>query len=502
MPITRRTSTDTMTDEQHNDQQSIDPSKNKEEPVNAHTNGNDRRELQVLKPFLDILSTIDKQGVLKELDSNDAICMDTIESKIDGYSSIGEFKHDLQLAFHSALPKLVGQPQRREALDKLHEFAMATLDFESQRLKRKFGHIQDNQDDDMEQQVALFRSTMDGFVFTDAVPSSLIDKHEKLPAGVQELAIYPTPAATDVPTLKNTVPPPPRFPSRIHRHEDKHTVPIQWLDYGVFSSFAPTRDSNHANVSYENTYMGRVAKRFRKWEKKQRNLQTLGKPTSPPKSAMQSNGLAKEDSAPTEKTDEIDTQWLKEQGLDADAIVQVAQKGNVNVDDLIGNDENDIEGILERNNELLGYLSQYQDYRFGLGDARWGNIDETERKIAKALEKRMHRLASKVSPKDLTDPEAVEAAMDRLPLRESAYRGTLPSNKFFAYPTSEKVEPIPPLANMLPGYAKERWRLIDVAPVPGKTNNEPTRSQQPQQQQSSSSSSSSSPAAYRASPSK
>ena len=146
--------------------------------------------------------------------------------------------------------------------------------------------------------------------------------------------------------------------------------------------------------------MGRVAKRFRKWEKKQRSLQTLGKPTSPPRSVLQqqrqssnnsnnNNMTIKDDnSTPTNnsndnnnKGDEIDTQWLKEQGLDVEAIMEATQNGTINVDDYIGNDERDVEGILERNSELLSYLSQYQEYRFGLGDARWGNIDETERKI-------------------------------------------------------------------------------------------------------------------------
>ena len=60
------------------------------------------------------------------------------------------------------------------------------------------------------------------------VNSPYIDNIMLLAAGVQELAIYPTPATTEVPTLKNTIPPPPRFPSRIHRHEDKHTVPSKY----------------------------------------------------------------------------------------------------------------------------------------------------------------------------------------------------------------------------------------------------------------------------------
>ena len=34
----------------------------------------------------------DKEGVLKEVDSNDAICMETIQSKLSKYNSIAEFK--------------------------------------------------------------------------------------------------------------------------------------------------------------------------------------------------------------------------------------------------------------------------------------------------------------------------------------------------------------------------------------------------------------------------
>lgn len=86
--------------------------------------------------------------------------------------------------------------------------------------------------------------------------------------------------------------------------------------------------------------------------------------------------------------------------------------------------------------------------------------------IANALQKRMQKLISKVPPKDLVDASTIESAMKRLPLVESVYRGTLPPNKSFAYPTSEKLEPIPPIANAIPGYPKERWRVFDIPPIP------------------------------------
>lgn len=91
--------------------------------------------------------------------------------------------------------------------------------------------------------------------------------------------------------------------------------------------------------------------------------------------------------------------------------------------------------------------------------------------IANALQKRMQKLISKVPPKDLVDASTIESAMKRLPLVESVYRGTLPPNKSFAYPTSEKLEPIPPIANAIPGYPKERWRVFDIPPIPNRQQN-------------------------------
>lgn len=94
--------------------------------------------------------------------------------------------------------------------------------------------------------------------------------------------------------------------------------------------------------------MGRASKRFQKWEKKQRNQQT--------------------------KSD-IDIAWLNENGLDSDAIMRALEV------DIPAVDVNNADDVLQKNKDLLEYLIQYQDYRFGLGDARWGNIDDSEKEI-------------------------------------------------------------------------------------------------------------------------
>lgn len=84
--------------------------------------------------------------------------------------------------------------------------------------------------------------------------------------------------------------------------------------------------------------------------------------------------------------------------------------------------------------------------------------------IAKTVESRIKELISAVPPKDLIDSDAVEATMKRYPTSECTYRGTLPPDKMFAYHTSDKVEPLPPIATMMPSYAKEKWKLLDVGP--------------------------------------
>ncbi|ORY90334.1 hypothetical protein BCR43DRAFT_109151 [Syncephalastrum racemosum] len=385
----------------------------------------------------------DPQGIWNPSDGSPSR-LATIKDKASRgeYASVQDYKDELDQAFDSAL---IDHPSLSDTIQRLYYFILASL-----RLVHKvpldYGLSQ--------KPIALFRPTLDGFVFTDAVLRKPSPDHP-LPIGIQEMMIHPAPPVDNVPTLRSTVPPPPRFPSRIQRHEDKQAVPVEWLDYGAFSSFAPTHDSNHANVSYENTYMGRAAKRFRKWEKRQRD-------------------------ADTRREDEVDTAWLAAQGLDPDAIVSAAvvQSNDKNDETTADDDLKDVEAILERNKVLLRDLVRYQDQRFGLNEARWGKVDASERQTAKSLQARLQMLMAALAPDQLTDPDSVEKTMARLPLTNAVYRGTLPPQRLFAYHTSEHVEALPHQATIMPDYAKERWRWIDVAPpaLPNKTKHSPSSS--------------------------
>lgn len=127
---------------------------------------------------------------------------------------------------------------------------------------------------------------------------------------------------------------------------------VQWLDFGAFSSYAPASDSNNANATYESTYMGRHAKRFKKWDKNQ--LNNVGKET---------DNMETDDS-------EINASWLAKEGLDIEVIEAAMNEAPKNVDEK-----------LEQNSELLEELLGYQKTRFEGGESHWTAVNEKEVEI-------------------------------------------------------------------------------------------------------------------------
>ncbi|CAO3621794.1 unnamed protein product [Cunninghamella echinulata] len=248
--------------------------------------------------------------------------------------------------------------------------------------------------------------------------------------------------------MKHAIQPPFPFPPKFRKHEDKPIIPTQWLDYGTFTSFAPACDSNNANISYEATYMGRAAKRFRRWERKQRKSHFIEK---------------------MNQEDEVDINWLRENGLDAKAIMDIMtinhQHNPINENSLPN-------GLLLKNEKLIESLLQYQEYRFALNDS---TVNEKEQQIAERLEKQLCDMLVQLSPNDIIQQRDIDLAMDRIPvLLDNAYRGTLSTVKPFAYPTNDKLDPLPPFANMTPTYSKDKWRLIDLTGHPSPNISSPT----------------------------
>ncbi|GAA5815495.1 hypothetical protein MFLAVUS_009007 [Mucor flavus] len=427
--------------------------------------------------FLQVVLNVDTHRLLwTKPEQENSIDWETIEDRVykGKYKDLSSLKSDFDELLLSILPCTRSSNADMDAFKKLYTFTENSLRFESKRLNEPFT------ESDLIQLSSLFRPTADGYAFTDMVmkdPSA--GPFTKLPPNVQEIMIHPAPPATkdQVPSLLNVVAPPPKYFPKLAKHEDKPVVPIRWLDFGAFASFAPASDSNNANATYENTYMGRSAKRFKKWEKRQ---------------------LEKPREEITSEDKEANSSWAEKEGLDMDAIEAALNKEPENVSE-----------ALERNSQLLQDLVEYQKSRFNGIESAWTQVDEKEVEIAKTLEKNMTDMLSKLPPNATTSVEVIEETMERLPLYESAYRGTLPPHKIFSFPTTEKAENLPPYANITPTYSKDNWCLVKVSPLPtdkdvtypplsmieqqqlnfyskppfSATNNVPQQQQQQQQQQ-------------------
>ncbi|KAI8976178.1 hypothetical protein BDB01DRAFT_803579 [Pilobolus umbonatus] len=356
------------------------------------------KKQQTMCQFIQTLIRMDKRYILCTETPHESI--ESIENRVykGKYHDFVSLKSSLDTLLKDAVPTLTREDY--EEFKKLTTFIDTSIRLEAERNKERVPEKTERVE-----MIALFRPTMDGYVFSDSTmkqPSAT--PTTDLPNHVYEMVVHPTTSSEDIPTLKEVVAPPPKLYKRMPKHEDKVVVPVQWLDFGAFSSFAPATDSNNANVSYESTCMGRTAKRA--------------------------------------KTTTDDMAWLKEQGIE--------------IDWTRSSDE------LEENSELIRDLLEYQDRRFESGKS----VDEEELSIAKKLENNLSSMLSRLPPDATTHPATIEHTMERLPLHEPCYRGTLPSHKPFSFPTSDKAENIPPYANMTPTYAKEHWACIRVPDAP------------------------------------
>jgi hypothetical protein len=204
---------------------------------------------------------------------------------------------------------------------------------------------------------------------------------------------------------------------------------------------------------------------------------------------------------------DLDEEWLREQGLDAHAIIN-----NLATENHTNDDDDDTATLLERNGKLIAMLQSHQESRFNIASSlsssvdsqavkvddheqETGNIEESASlheltlclyfTLANKLQRQFHTILSQLPPSAVIHPEDIETAMSRLPMKEAVYRGTLPSSRIFAYPSSDRVDASPPpFANITPTYSKDRWRMIDlqghdIPTPPPVASASPSSSQQP-----------------------
>jgi hypothetical protein len=242
--------------------------------------------------------------------------------------------------------------------------------------------------------------------------------------------------------------------------------------------------------------MGRAAKRHRRWERKQR------------RTLLQSRKSLTQHKQQAENMDlDLDEEWLREQGLDAHAIFN-----NIATENHTNDDDDDTATLLERNGKLIEMLQSHQESRFNIASSLSSSVDSQAVKVddheqetgnmeesaslhelnlclyftlANKLQRQFHTILSQLPPSAVIHPEDIETALSRLPMKEAVYRGTLPSSRIFAYPSSDQVDASPPpFANITPTYSKDRWRMIDlqghdIPTPPPVTSASPASSQQP-----------------------
>ncbi|CAO3684686.1 unnamed protein product [Rhizopus stolonifer] len=378
---------------------------------------------KVMAQFLTTIIEFDKRRILwSENKENKNVALDSIEDRVykGKYEDLDSFKSDIDALFLSVLPSTHSSKQDMSTFKSLYQFAQDCLKFESKRLNEEI------KTESVYKTVALFRPSVDGFAFSDTTmkEKSAVSNHD-LPQNIYEMVIHPTQPAKqeEVPNLRQTVAPSPNYPPKTMKHEDKPVVPIQWLDFGAFSSFAPTYDSNNANITYESTNMGRASKRLKTFRKEEGG---------------------------EENSDELNAEWLAKEGLDLQLIENALNKEPENIQE-----------ELEQNSRLLEQLASYQESRFKQGES----VDNEELQAAELLQKNMINILSKLPPNATVNSNIVEKSMESIPLCEPAYRGSLQPHKIFSYPTSEKAEILPPYSNVTPTYTKEDWRLVKVPQI-------------------------------------
>lgn len=393
-----------------------------------------------------ILQSYDGKNILSQSQSSD-ISLYQILSKINAreYSDIADYQHDIQELFRNSYK--ASDNQINETLSTLYKMVEQLIRIERARINRvemdgmngtkPVNNSSQIAEDDvtMEEaneenavkvngkmpkvtpsaeqvQKALYQVTPDGYVFSDmsSIPHWVGGKGDtqELPTNYHEVIIHPvTTTEKDIASLKQAVP----NHIEMHRRSDRYEqrmVPVEMLDFGAFASFAPNYDSNSANISFESTYLAKITKQAEREAEKRRTQELYG------------------DSA-------IDTTWLKNQGFDAEAILE-----SVNgLESKESEEKKDMSSVIEQNAHLLKRLADLQDERFNQPNPANKPVGKEELRIANILQQRLQEAAGQVTPSDLVNADAIENAMQRMPAKHAIYRGTLPPTKLFAFPAGD-----------------------------------------------------------------
>ncbi|KAH6590447.1 hypothetical protein BASA50_009422 [Batrachochytrium salamandrivorans] len=313
------------------------------------------------------------------------------------------------------------------------------------------------------QKTALIQRGPDGtFYFSNSQLKEVSD----IPAGekLSKVKIIPTPAINiaDMPRLGASS----KIIKQSHDHPLKkkstsgiRTEPVDFKDYGVFFTFAPTADSSKASISVaESTLVSRPGRHVEcvyedappsldtlpvfnglNHDPNSVNLESIGESTHPLFIDKEVKNLEPAHLADmslnslTELLPEVD--W----SLVSPRLLAQATEGGDNLDTVMS------AHILAENAALIHKLLQLQGKRYharmkGMRKDNTKAVDDIERleiRYAQLLKRNLHALAKHTAPSDLIAREKVADSLSLVRLYDPGFVGTLPQHKQHAFETNQ-----------------------------------------------------------------
>ncbi|KAG9289866.1 hypothetical protein G9A89_015446 [Geosiphon pyriformis] len=332
--------------------------------------------------------------------------------------------------------------------------------------------IKDNEFPRRPTKIALYQKATDGYFFSSTRKRTSLKNSKLYLAGdIRPVAIIPTQSLDEntVPTLGSVLPATHQIKVQ---HKPEIVLPgVKTLNYGPYSSFAPTFDTANSMVSLEdiallqhpkygkNEYQSRNHSDSFNNDNVANNKKEISDNTNMNNSVSFQNGMLPSrgiDKAVNEVANvienftqpcndnemEIDNQLFLEEGIDVGLLLKALENEENQVktsdkDKLFSrtdeNSQNQINKELEENAALICELQRLQEERFSQDP---DYISPREREIASILEKTLVNLTLQVPPFLLVSLQDIEKTASQIPLKEPAFKGGLPPNKPYGYPTN------------------------------------------------------------------
>ncbi|KAK9710375.1 hypothetical protein K7432_008465 [Basidiobolus ranarum] len=279
---------------------------------------------------------------------------------------------------------------------------------------------------DFHRNIALFQRCGDGFLFTSSKRGFKPNEHLDIVGEARPMTIFPTHVSERPPPL-GAVCPSSNTPSTPQHRKQESINPLLFVSHDGFSSFAPSMDSSSATLSSQDTTT--------LYYFKKRRFESDGDTDSDVSTPAESTELPDVHNSVDNSASQIvqDTAVDGQNNANGSASTSISNDNNASHE---SSEVNSASFVIEENSKLLLKLVEFQEAR---ANNDFSLISPLEQATAKAFTTRMTHILPGVKPSALISSECIEDAINRIPILEHTYRGTLPPNKPFAYATNSAL---------------------------------------------------------------